>query len=76
MIVQVAFSGHYKKKASSLSDTMTLLFIYYKLKCSAKFWPRLTLWIDAFVENELAMSEEVEQWFKVVWTAIDEVGTT
>ena len=36
----------------------------------------LTLWIDPFIENEFAVSEEVEQWLKVVWTSIDEVGST
>jgi hypothetical protein len=36
----------------------------------------LTLWVDPFVENEFAVPEEVEQWLKVVGTAVDEVGTT
>ena len=36
----------------------------------------LTLGVDSFVENEFTVSEEVEQRLKVVWTAIDEVGST
>ncbi len=36
----------------------------------------LTLWVDPFVENEFTVPEEVEQWHKVVRTAVNEVGTT
>ena len=36
----------------------------------------LTLWVDALVKDELAVSEKVEQRLKVVWTAVNEKSTS
>ena len=37
---------------------------------------RLTLCVDSLVQNEFAVAEEVEQWLKVLWTPVNEVGPT
>lgn len=36
----------------------------------------LTLWVDTLVEDKFAVSEKIEKWLKVVWTAVNEVSTS
>lgn len=34
-----------------------------------------TQWVDAVIDDELSVSQVVEDWFKVAWTPVYQVGT-